>query len=153
MPDHQPDRAIHKKTKYGITGRVMEVLAIVLLAVIAVIPGMLHVMYRADAQVALGNARLVRTALDMTALEAYADNRPFGDPTSGSGVTEAVYRNVLMTSKVPGDFWVVQTDQSGYEVRRFFYREGDYTVIGQTDPVTYEVLRTETYIHTQSDEE
>lgn len=59
---------------------------IVLLAVIAVIPGVLHIMYRADAQVALGNARLVRTALDMTGLEAYADNRPLSNPASKSGI-------------------------------------------------------------------
>ena len=70
MPDNQPGLAIHKTTKYVFTVRVLEVLVIVLLAIVAVIPGVLHIMYRADAQVALGNARLVRTALDMTGLEA-----------------------------------------------------------------------------------
>lgn len=153
MPDYQPGRAIHKKTKYGTNGQALEIVVIVLLAVIAVIPGVLHVMYRADAQVALGNAKLVRTAFEMTALEAYADNEPISDPTSESGVTEAAYRNVIMTSKVPGDFQVTQVDKNGYEVLGFLYREGDYIVICHTDPVSYEVLRTDTYINTQSDEE
>ncbi|XCP86780.1 hypothetical protein ABXS75_08310 [Roseburia hominis] len=153
MPDIQPDRAIHKKTKYSIIGRALEVLAIVLLAVIAVIPGVLHIMYRADAQVALGNAKLVRTALEMTALEAYADNRPLHDPTSESGVTKEAYRNILMAGKIPGDFQVVQVDESGYKVRCFYYREGDYIVICRTDPISYEVLHAERFIDTQSDEE
>jgi len=153
MPDTQPHRAIHRKTKYGITGIVLEVLVIVLLAMIAVIPGVLRIMYRADAQVVLGNARLVRTAFEMTALEAYADNRPLSDPTSQSGITEEAYRNVLMTSKVPGDFWVTQVDESGYRVLRFFYREDDFIVICRTDPVSYEVLHGETCIDTQVNEE
>lgn len=153
MPDNRSEGTIHKTTKYVFTVRVLEVLVIVLLAVIAVIPGVLHIMYRADAQVALGNARLVRTALDMTGLEAYADNRPLSNPASKSGITEEAYRNVLMTSKIPGDFWVTQVDESGYEVLRFVYREGDYIVICQADPVSYEVLRAETYIDTRSNGE
>lgn len=151
MPDTQPHRTIRRKTKDRITGTVLEVLVIVLLAIIAVIPGVLRIMYQADAQVALGNARLVRTAFEMTALEAYADNRPLSDPTSQSGITEEAYRNVLMTSKVPGDFWVTQVD--GYRVLRFFYREGDYIVICRSDPVSYEVIHGETCIDTQADEE
>lgn len=153
MSDYQPGRAIHKRTKYSITGRVLEIMIIVLLTVVAVIPGVLHVMYRADAQVALGNAKLVRTAFEMTALEAYADNKPISDPTSESGVTEEAYRNVIMTSKVPGDFQVTQMDKNGYQVLGFLYREGDYIVICHTDPVSYEVLHTDTYINTQSDED
>lgn len=153
MSDIQPGRAIHRKTKYGFTGFMLEVLVIVLLAVLAVIPGVLRIMYRADAQVALGNARLVRTAFEMTALEAYADNRPLRDPTSKSGITEEAYRNVIMTSKIPGDFWVTQVDKSGYRVLQFFYREGDYFVLCRTEPVSYEVFHMETCIDTQIDEE
>lgn len=70
-----------------------------------------------------------------------------------AGFTEEAYQNVLMTSKIPGDFWVTQVDESGYEVLRFIYREGDYIVICQADPVSYEVLRAETYIDTRSNEE
>ncbi len=153
MSEYQSDQAIHHTTKYGITGRILEILIIVLLAIIAVIPGVLHIMYRADAQVALGNAKLVRTALEMTAMEAYGDNKPLSDPTSERGITEEAYKNVLMTSKVPGDFQVTQVDVSGYQVLRFFYREGEYMVVCRTTPVSYEVLRGEIYINTQSNGE
>ncbi len=145
MPENRSGRIMHWTTEYGIAGRTLEVLVIVLLSVTAVIPGVLHVLYRADAQVALGNARLVRTALETTALEAYGDDRPLSDPASGSGITEEAYRNVLLLSKAPGDFWVTQVDESGYHVLGFFYREGDYFVICRADPVSYEVLRAETY--------
>ncbi len=153
MPDQQPHSGNHKKTKYGNVSFVLEVLVFVLLAIVAVIPGVLHIMYRADAQVALGNAKLVRTALEMTALEAYAEDEPLCDPASGSGITKEAYRNVVMTSKAPGDFWVVQVDQSGYQVLQFFYREGEYLVLCRTNPVSYEVVRAETYIDTGTDEE
>ncbi len=149
MPETQPNDTIHKKTKYSISHLTLEVLAIVLLAVIAVIPGVLRIMYRADAQVALGNAKLVRTAFEMTALEAYGENIPFSDPTSRSGIADKAYQNILMTSKVPGDFWVTQVDESGYQVLRFFYQEGEFLVICRTDPVSYEVLRTDQLIDTR----
>ena len=139
--------------KYRVLRMVLLILVVILLGIVTVIPGVLRILYRADAQVALGNARLVRTALDMTGLEAYADNRPLSNPASKSGITEKAYRNVLMTSKIPGDFWVTQVDESGYEVLRFVYREGDYIVICQADPVSYEVLRAETYIDTRSNGE
>ncbi len=153
MSDHQPGRAIHKAISYGFTGRVLEILIIVLLAIVAVIPGVLRIMYRADAQVALGNAKLVRTALEMTALEAYGESKPFCNLTCEGGITKEAYQNVLLTSRIPGDFFVTRVDESGYEVLEFFYREGEYLVICETNPISYEVLRTERCIDTQSDEE
>lgn len=149
MPEYQPEQAISKKISYRISVRVLEVLVLLLLAVVAVIPGVLHIMYRADAQVALGNAKLVRSALEMTALEAYGESRPLSDPSADGGIRKAAYENVLMVSKVPGDFCVTKMDQTGYHVKSFLYREGDFIVFCSADPISYEVLRGEKVVDTQ----
>jgi len=56
--------------------------------------------------------------------------------------------NVLLI-KAPGDFWVLQTDETGYQVLRFIYQEGEYTVWYQADdPSPYKVYHEETMIDT-----
>ncbi len=106
-------------------------------------------MRRADAQVALGNAKSLRIALDVASTEAYGAGKPFRDSSLEGGVAEEVWRKVLMDSKAPGDFWVLQTDESGYEVLRFLYQEGDFMVSYCKEPLTYEVYYQQTYITTQ----
>lgn len=106
-------------------------------------------MRRADAQVALGNAKSLRIALDVASTEAYGAGRPFRDSSSQGGVAGEVWRKVLMDSKAPGDFWVLQTDESGYEVLRFLYQEGDFMVSYCKEPLTYEVYYQQTYIWAQ----
>lgn len=41
---------------------------------------------------------------------------------------EGVYEDVLFLSKAPGEFWILQTDESGYRVQKFIYQENEYTV-------------------------
>lgn len=129
--------------------RFLTALAILLAVLTAAIPGILAMMRRADAQVALGNAKSVRIALQATAVECYGAGEPFCDASCEGGVTEEVWTKVLMDSKAPGDFWVLQADESGYVVERFLYREGDFSVYYRREPLTYEVYYQQAYIQTQ----
>lgn len=137
------------KRKHRQATRALSVIVIVLAVVTAAVPGVLAMMRRADAQVALGNAKSLRLALQLASTEAYGAGKPFGDAAQAGGVTEEVWRKVLMDSKVPGDFWVLQTDESGYEVLRFLYQEGDFTVSYCKEPLVYEVYYRQAYIKTE----
>lgn len=130
--------------------RILTAIILILAVLVAAIPGTLMIMRRADAQVALGNAKSLRMALDTAAMETYASGEPFRDISSNGGVTEEIWREVITDSKVPGDFWLLQTDKSGYEVQRFLYREGDFTVEYCKEPLTYEVSYQQNYIQTKS---
>ena len=44
---------------------------------------------------------------------------------------------------------MLQTDESGYEVLRFLYREGDFTVNYCKEPLSYEVYYQQSYIQTE----
>ena len=126
----------------------LTVLTILLAVLTAAIPGILLILRRADAQVALGNAKSLRLALEMAALECYASDKPFADASCEGGVAGEVLTQALTDSKAPGDFWILQTDESGYELRRFLYQEGDFTVLYQKEPLTYEVYYRQTMIQT-----
>lgn len=128
----------------------LTILTIVLAIIVAAIPGALLLLRRADAQVALGNAKSLRIALQVAARENYAADFPFCDTSGYGGVTKEVWQRVLMDSKVPGEFWVLQTDESGYEVTRFLYQEGDFTVIYTKEPLKYEVYYQQSYIETRN---
>ncbi|MCI8795941.1 MAG: hypothetical protein HFG89_03660 [Dorea sp.] len=130
--------------------RILSANILVLAVLVAAIPGTLVIMRRADAQVALGNAKSLRMALDTASMETYASGEPFRDISSNGGVTEEIWREVITDSKVPGDFWLLQTDKSGYEVQSFLYREGDFTVEYCKEPLTYEVSYQQNYIQTKS---
>lgn len=136
------------KSKNRRITRFLSVLVIVLAVLTAAIPGALAIMRRADAQVALGNAKSLRVALQVASKEAYGEGRPFRDGAAPGGVTGEIWRSVLTNSRVPGDFWVLQTDESGYEVVRFIYWEGDFTVSYCRDSPTYEVCYRQAYIVT-----
>lgn len=127
----------------------LSLIVLILAVVTASIPGVLTIMRRADAQVALGNAKSLRLALQTASTEAYAAGRPFGDPSKTGGVAEEYWREVIIDSKVPGDFWVLQTDASGYDVLRFLYQEGDFTVSYTKEPLVYEVYYRQAYIQTE----
>ena len=128
----------------------LTILVIILTAVVAAIPGALLLMRRADAQVALGNAKSLRIALQVAARESYALDAPFCDSSCRAGVTAEVWQRVITDSKVPGDFWVLQMDDSGFEVQRFLYQEGDFTVVYCKDPLSYEVYYQQAYIQTRN---
>lgn len=128
------------------------ILTIVMFATVTVVPGVLRLMYRADSQVALGHAKSVRMAFQVAGTETYGENQMFCDITRPGGVTESVYKEVLALSKAPGDFWVLQTDETGYKVLQFVYREGEYTVWYQADPSSYTVYHDNTMINSKTDE-
>lgn len=151
MTNEQPSNTSHaqKANSKRIT-RFLTVAVLALAALVAAVPGTLVIMRRADAQVALGNAKSLRVALQVASTEAYGAGRPFGDVTARGGVAEEVWQAVLMDSKVPGDFWILQTDESGYDVERFVYQEGDFTVSYCKEPLTYEVHYRQMYIQTSA---
>ena len=151
MSNEQPTNTSYtKKSKSKHIIRFLTITVLVLAVLVAAVPGTLVIMRRADAQVALGNAKSLRVALQVASTEAYGAGRPFGDVTARGGVTEEVWQAVLMDSKVPGDFWILQTDESGYEVERFVYQEGDFTVSYCKEPLTYEVHYRQMYIQTSA---
>lgn len=143
---------VAKKQNNRLLIRILSTNILVLAVLVAAIPGALTIMRRADAQVALGNAKSLRLALDTASMETYASGKSFRDISANGGVTEDVWREVLMNSKVPGDFWLLQTDESGYEVQRFLYREGDFSVVYCKKPLTYEVSYQQSYIQTKSNQ-
>lgn len=151
MTGSQSEQQNFKSKKRRTAVRVMTVTAVMLLSIVLILPGTLRLLYRADAQVALGNAKVVRLALQAAGTECYGLDTAFSDPFSRGGVTEAVYREVLMRSKAPGDFWVLQLGDDGYTVERFLYTEDEYQVYYQNEPLQYEVYRAENYIRTRSD--
>lgn len=63
--------------KYRWIKSVLMVLIIILLAIVTVIPGALRLLHRADAQVALGHAKSVRLALQVTGQECYGRSGTF----------------------------------------------------------------------------
>ena len=96
-------------------------------------------LHRADAQVALGHAKSVRLALQVTGQECYGRSGTFFDASKEGGVAESIWTEVLNLSKAPGDFWVLQMAEDGYTVEKFVYREGDYTVWYTLEPKSYTV--------------
>ncbi len=124
-------------------------LVFALLAIVLVVPGALRLVYRADAQVALGNAKSVRLALEVTGKECYGADKAFSDASHRGGVTDDVWKDVINLSKAPGGFWVLQVDEDGYTVRQFLYREDDFTVWYQADPKSYTVYRNDTMIESK----
>ena len=136
-------------TKYRWIRLALNVLLILLLIIVLDILGVLRLIYRADSQVALGNAKSVRIAFQVTGTELYGSNGPFCDASWKGGVATGLYDEIIKLSKVPGDFWVLQTDETGYQVLRFIYQEGEYTVWYQADdPSPYKVYHEETMIDT-----
>lgn len=125
--------------QYRILRMVLLVPVVILPAVVTVIPGVLRILYRADAQVALGHAKSVRLALQVTGQECYGRSGTFFDASKEGGVAESIWTEVLNLSKAPGDFWVLQMAEDGYTVEKFVYREGDYTVWYTLEPKSYTV--------------
>ena len=143
------DQNYKEKSKNRYLIRALSVIVLILAIVTASIPGILAIMRRADAQVALGNAKSLRLALQVASTEAYAAGRPFGDAAQTGGIAGESWRKVITDSKIPGDFWVLQTDESGYEVLRFLYQEGNFTVSYIKEPLAYQVYYQEAYIETE----
>ena len=150
LNEEQSNTSYAKKANSKHIIRFLTITVLVLAVLVAAVPSTLVIMRRADAQVALGNAKSLRVALQVASTEAYGAGRPFGDVTARGGVAEEVWQAVLMDSKVPGDFWILQTDESGYEVERFVYQEGDFTVSYCKEPLTYEVHYRQMYIQTSA---
>lgn len=136
-------------TKYRWTRMACNTLLVILLVIVLIIPGVLRIMYRADSQVALGNAKSVRMAFQVIGTELYGRNETFRDVSEKGGIREDLYEEILLLSKAPGDFWVLQTDETGCQIRQFVYVEGEYTVWYQAEASsTYTVYHEETMIDT-----
>ena len=130
----QQKRDNTKKHIYRWIRKFLIILPILLLTLFAGAPGVLRLVYRADAQVALGHAKSVRMAIQITGTEQYSKGKGFCDATQEGGVPEALYQKILNLSDAPGEFWVLQVGNDGYKVKQFVYREGNYTVWYQATP-------------------
>lgn len=115
-------------TKYRWIRLTIYLLIIILLAIVLVVPGVLRLIYRADSQVALGNAKSVRMAAQVIATQQYGGDNAFCDATREGGIADGLYEEILQLSEAPGDFWILQMEDDGYTVRQFVYRENEYTV-------------------------
>lgn len=136
--------------KYRKISQGLVVAIVVLFAVVVTIPGALQVLCRADAQVALGNAKSVRFALQTVAKENGGFGEGVLDAGGEGGIAEGLYQEVLLCSKAPGDFWVLQAQEGGYDVMRFVYREGDFTVWYDGRDQSYRVEYGKVYIRTEN---
>lgn len=134
--------------KYRWIRMVLIILSTILLCIVLLIPGVLRLIYRADSQVALGHAKSVRTAFKVTGTELYGRNGTLCDASQEGGVAKGLYEEILQLSNVPGDFWVLQTDEPGVQVTQFVYTEGEYTVWYQSNPQKYTVYHESTMIDT-----
>lgn len=128
MPDTQSSAQQNKVKHRDWLRHALAVLCLLLLVVVLLAPGVLELLYRADARAALRNARSVKIALEVTSTEQYGSSAPFADVTKQGGVAEGVYEDVLFLSKAPGEFWILRTDDTGYRVQSFLYQENEYTV-------------------------
>lgn len=106
-----------KKNIYRWIKKSLTFLTILLLTLFAGAPGVLRLVYRADAQVALGHAKSVRMAIQITGTEQYSKGKSFCDATQEGGVPEALYQKILNLSDAPGEFWVLQVGNDGYKVK------------------------------------
>lgn len=142
----------NRTTKYRWLHTALYTLLVILLLIVLLVPGVLRLIYRADAQVALGNAKSVRVAFQVIGTEKYGSNGTISDASKQGGVTDGLYEEILKLSKAPGDFWVLQTDESGCDVQKFVYQEGEYTVWYQADASSpYKVYHEQTMIDTSTD--
>ena len=135
---------LYRRIRSGLT-----ILCILLLAIVLVTPGVLQLLYRADSKVALGHAKSVRMAMQAAGAEEYGRGSAFSDVSGQGGVAEGVYEEILLLSKAPGDFWILQMDPDGYRVREFLYQENEYTVWYDADAEkTYRVYHNSDMIDT-----
>ena len=141
------------KTKYRLLRYALWILIIILAAIVTVIPGALRLLHRADAQVALGHAKSVRLALQVTGQESYGGDGTFTDASQTGGVDESIYTNVMTLSKAPGEFWVLNVAEDGYTVTQFIYREDEYTVWYNSDPKSYKVYYNQQMIGSETQEQ
>lgn len=140
---------LKQKMKYRWLRMALNILVVTLLVIVLLIPGVLRLMYRADSQVALGNAKSVRMAFQVIGSELYGSNETFGDASQKGGIREGLYEEVIRLSKAPGEFWVLQTDETGYQIQKFIYVEGEYTIWYQADaPSSYTVYHEDVMIDT-----
>ncbi|MEI3279996.1 MAG: hypothetical protein V8R46_04135 [Eubacterium ramulus] len=136
-------------TKYRWIRLIMYLLLIILLAIVLVVPGVLRLIYRADSQVALGNAKSVRMAAQVIATQQYGGDNAICDATREGGIADGLYEEILQLSEAPGDFWILQMEDDGYTVRQFVYRENEYTVWYDADAdAKYLVCHEDNIIHT-----
>lgn len=140
-----------KKKKHAKVIRWLTIVTIILFAIVASIPGVLRIMYRADAQVALGHAKSVRTALEIASTEAYGNGSTYFDASSEGGVKKSTYADILDTTKVPGDFWVTQVSKDRYHVTQFVYQEGEFTVWYTNSPKAFRVYHDDMYIDAKAE--
>lgn len=111
-----------KKHIYRWLKKSLTFLTILLQPLFAGAPGVLRLVYRADAQVALGHAKSVRMAIRITGTEQYSKGKGFCDAPREGGVTEALYQKILNISDAPGEFRVLQVGNDGYKVKQLVYR-------------------------------
>ncbi len=124
--------------KYGALSYWLTVAIVILLTAIVLAFGTLTMMYKADARVALGNAKSLRLALQLAGTEAYATGEPFADPSQEGGVSENIRIQAYTNAKVPGEFWLLQTGEAN-RVLLLRYTEGPFTVTYSPDPDTWVV--------------
>ena len=93
------EKGRRRKISYRRIKKSLTILTILLLTLFAGAPGVLRLVYRADAQVALGHAKSVRMAIQITGTEQYSKGKGFCDATQEGGVPEALYQKILNVSE------------------------------------------------------
>lgn len=89
------EKGCRRKISYLRIKKSLTILTILLLTLFAGAPGVLRLVYRADAQVALGHAKSVRMAIQITGTEQYSKGKGFCDATQEGAFRKLFIRRFL----------------------------------------------------------
>lgn len=89
------EKGRRRKISYRRIKKSLTILTILLLPLFAGAPGVLRLVYRADAQVALGHAKSVRMAIQITGTEQYSKGKGFCDATQEVAFRKLFIRRFL----------------------------------------------------------
>lgn len=131
--------------EFSLTGWLALLLALSLAATVGM-GFVAQLSHNAQAQEALAEARNVKVAAVMVAMDRFAYGLPFADQTQKFGLDEAAYREIMLLSKVPGDLYLLRTDSAGYAILAFRYVSYEYNVIYEAEANAWQVAYYENLI-------
>lgn len=82
-----------------------------------------------DGQLVLGQARVIRIALENQKYQYYAEDKTIGDQTTASGLKPNVLRDIQELYNYKGELRVTQCSKDGLSAVQLFYTEGNYTAV------------------------
>ena len=88
----------------------------------------------AQTRTLLAQAEAVRTAAYAVALDCIADSQPFADQRGPFGFAPQVREEILALCGGEGELYLLQIDESGYNVEQFLYVQDGFAVHFRNNP-------------------